>query len=125
MTKILIVDDEEMIRDFLKDFFEISLNIKDLVFANDGLEAYALTTQYKFDLICSDHQMPFMKGAQFLLALRQKEGQNQHTPFVMISSFIPELSTDLSEIENLYLLDKPVDFQRLTRYVKIAMGKGI
>lgn len=123
MKRVLIIDDEELIREFMEDYFKTRLHFDKIVLANDGLEAFIKASLEKFDIICCDHYMPLMKGAQFLLALREKSGINQKTPVIMVSSYIPEISTDLQTIENTYFLEKPVEFSRLARYVKMAMPK--
>ena len=123
MPKVLIVDDEADIRSIFEEVFKDDLGFTDITFAQDGLEAFSLCSQQKFDVITLDHMMPYFKGADFLVALRNKSGPNQNTPVVMISAYLPDLSETIRTIENTYFLDKPVDFTRLTRYVKMAVGK--
>ncbi len=120
--KILIVDDEPEIQDILKTFFA-SLEMTDLSFARDGLEAFALCSQQKFDLITLDHQMPFLTGASFLTALRSKKGVNQKSPVFMISAFIPDIEDSVKSIENTLFFDKPVNFESLARNVKMTLNK--
>ncbi len=120
--KILIVDDELEIRDIFKTFFEL-MGMTDLYFAADGLEAFVLCSQQKFDLITLDHQMPFFTGASFLGALRSKEGINQKSPVFMISAFIPDIEDSVKAFENTFFFDKPMNFESLSRNVKIALSK--
>ncbi len=120
--KILIVDDELEIQDIFKTFFA-SIGFTDVYFAADGLEAFAICSQHKFDLITLDHQMPFMTGASFLMALRSKEGINQKSPVFMISAFIPDIEDSVKAFENTFFFDKPVNFDSLARNAKITLNK--
>lgn len=56
-----------------------------------------------------------------MAALRIKPGLNQHTPIIMISAMISELPEKLKDYDLTYFVDKPIDFARLARYVKMAM----
>lgn len=118
MPKILIVDDEVQLQDIYATFFK-NHGFTDLMFASDGLEAYALCSKHKFDLITLDHQMPFMTGGDFLKALRLKPGQNETCPVIMISAFIPEVDSKCQSFENTFFFDKPVDFEKLVKYARM------
>lgn len=121
MKKVLIVDDEKDIRNIFEEIFRHDLGFENITFAQDGLEAFTECSLQKFDIITLDHMMPFMKGAEFLIALRNKPGLNQSTPVIMISAHLPELSETIKSIENTFFLDKPVDFTRFNRYVKMSL----
>ncbi len=80
--KVLVVDDEESIRDFLqimlqKEGYEVTL-------AEDGLKALDLLKKKSFDLVISDLQMPNMTGVELL-----KEVKNNYPQllFMMITAF--------------------------------------
>ncbi len=123
MKKILIVDDEPMIRELLAEYFRLELKVESITFASDGFDAFAEASLQKFDLICLDQMMPFCKGDQFLTALRKKEGPNKTTTVVMVSAYIPDITSEIKSIENTYFLEKPIDYERLSRYAKIAFNK--
>lgn len=122
MKKVLIVDDEKDIRNIFDEVLRQELGFENVTFAADGLEAFTECSLQKFDIITLDHMMPFLKGADFLIALRNKPGLNQFTPVIMITAHMPELSETVKTIENTYFMDKPVDFNRLIRYVKMSIG---
>jgi len=121
MSKVLIVEDQKEIREILEEVFRKELGFKSITFACDGLEGFAESYLQKFDLICTDHSMPFFNGSDLVSALRNKSGLNQHTPIIMVSSFISELPPELKGLENTYYVEKPIDFSRFCRYVKMAM----
>lgn len=122
MRRVLIVEDQKEIREILEEVFTKELGFKYVTFATDGLEAFAESYLQKFDLICTDHGMPFFNGGDLISAIRTKPGQNQHTPIIMISALIPELPVKLRGLESTYFVEKPIDFNRLKRYVKMAIA---
>lgn len=69
--KILIVDDEENIRELIGDVLKIQ-GYK-VIFAEDGLEALNKTAEEKIDLIVLDVNLPKMDGYEFLKLLRQNK----------------------------------------------------
>lgn len=81
-AKILVVDDEESIREFLeimlkKEGYEITL-------AEDGQKAKELVQKKSFDLIISDLQMPNLTGIELLKYMRQNYPE---VLFMMITAF--------------------------------------
>lgn len=122
MKRILVVDDEIEIQEIYTKFFN-KLGYDDIICASDGLEAFSLCSQSKFDLITLDYQMPFMNGASFLTALRTKEGPNQNCPVILISAFIPDIDESVRASENTFFFDKPVNFESLERTAKISLSK--
>lgn len=81
-AKILVVDDEESIREFLeimlkKEGYEVTL-------AEDGLKAKELVLKKSFDMIISDLQMPNMTGIELLKFIRQNYPE---IVFMMITAF--------------------------------------
>ena len=77
MKKILIVDDEQIIRELLKELLkeliEVSFSI-DVDIAEEGNEALALCKKHDYQLILTDTNMPNgMNGEEFVQCLI-KEG---------------------------------------------------
>ena len=77
-ARILIVDDDEAIRELLKEFFQ-GLGYEMTTAAN-GSEALTMISQHDFDCIISDHVMPDMNGLELLEQLMRtgKEGPLSH-----------------------------------------------
>jgi len=73
--RILVVDDEEVIRDILADF--LAMEGFEVRTACDGVEALALLAAEHFDLVLSDLKMPHMGGIELLDAI------SEHTPQVV------------------------------------------
>jgi CheY-like chemotaxis protein len=102
---ILLVDDEGTVRTALR--FLLMNDHHTVVEANNGAEALALFTQKQFDLVILDYQMPFMKGDE--LAIRIKNVAPRQ-PILMITAYslkpCPENPVDA-------ILNKPFDVGRL------------
>ncbi|WP_413561030.1 sigma-54-dependent transcriptional regulator [Bdellovibrio sp. HCB209] len=80
--RILVVDDEESIREFLeimlkKEGYEITL-------AEDGQKAKDLLTKKTFDMIISDLQMPHVTGIELLKHVKESYPD---TVFMLITAF--------------------------------------
>jgi DNA-binding NtrC family response regulator len=89
--RILIIDDEEMIRSFLAKFLaSLSIETETVSTGHDALRA---TYESNFMLIVMDFQLDDMEGSELYAALRK---QAPTTP-VLISSGYP----DNREIQNL------------------------
>ena len=58
--KVLIVDDEALIRDVIKEY--LKLENMDYLEANDGYEAIDLVKNNDFDVVIMDIMMPKMDG---------------------------------------------------------------
>jgi len=67
-ANILIVDDEEVMRDFLFDVLESF----DVDKACDGKEAIAKLSEKKYDLIITDMKMPGVSGEEVVRFAREK-----------------------------------------------------
>ncbi len=80
MKKILVVDDEQQIREVLKEYLEY--NDFEAVLASDGLEAVKLCETQTFDLIIMDIMMPKMDGMSALKEIRK----TQNVPVIILSA---------------------------------------
>lgn len=81
-SRILVVDDEASIREFMEIFlkkegYEVSL-------AEDGAKAKDILTKKTFDMVISDLQMPNMTGMELLKYAREAYPE---TVFVMMTAF--------------------------------------
>ena len=122
MAHILVVDDEQQILDLVSSFLEINFPDAYIVTATDGLEAYAECSKLKFDLIITDHKMPFCTGLEFIKKLRQVDNANASIPIIVVSGFIPLIENEISTLDNLYYLDKPFAADRLIKYCKMTLN---
>jgi two-component system response regulator PilR (NtrC family) len=82
MRKILVVDDERSMRDFLT-----ILLVKegyDVMTARDGIQAQSIMNDNEFDLVISDIRMPAMNGLELLEFIKD---QKPDLPVIMITAF--------------------------------------
>jgi len=69
--KILLVDDDEWIRDSLRLFFEAEgCNLLAFETAEEGMEA---VKQQAYDIVISDYKLPGMDGLEFLRRVKEKQ----------------------------------------------------
>ncbi|HHV60094.1 MAG TPA: response regulator transcription factor [Clostridiaceae bacterium] len=78
--KILIADDEERIRDMIKEY--VSLEGYDIEEASDGVEALNLFRENKYSLIILDVMMPKMDGWSVCREIRKVS----HVPVIMLTA---------------------------------------
>jgi len=69
--RILLVDDDEWIRDSLSFFFEAEgCNLLTFETAEEGMEA---VKQQAYDIVISDYKLPGMDGLEFLRRVKEKQ----------------------------------------------------
>ncbi len=80
IIKVLIVDDEELIRDVIKEY----LKLEDIAYteASDGYEAINIAKNEEFDIIIMDIMMPKMDGYSAVKEIRKFS----NVPFIMLSA---------------------------------------
>lgn len=79
-SRILLVDDEDRIRDMIKEY--TSLEGYDIDEASDGIEALELFKQHKYSLIILDVMMPKVDGWSVCREIRK----TSHVPIIMLTA---------------------------------------
>jgi len=79
---VLLVDDDREILMLLRDFLQADYNI---IFSENGLEAYSKVLSDKPDLIVSDVMMPEMDGIEFCGKLRENF-DTSHLPIILLTA---------------------------------------
>jgi len=113
---ILIVDDEEDIRLYLKTFFEKEGYTT--IIAADGVEGFKMLKEHKPDLITLDLQMPNDTGTDFYRKMHRDKELNE-IPVIVISGLA---GRHLAVKKPVAVFDKPVDTGELLEAVKKALG---
>ena len=76
MYKILIADDEKIVRELIKkNLYASNLPIQSVISVENGKEALEKTRMERPDIIITDIVMPFMDGLEFLECLKQENIQ--------------------------------------------------
>lgn len=105
MVKILLAEDEEVLRMLVLDTLEDEGY--DIDEAPDGLEAFRLIEQNEYDLVIVDHMMPGMTGLEVIEKVRKLPGR-QHTKVMMLTAKSQQSDRDCAnEIGVDYFISKP------------------
>jgi two-component system nitrogen regulation response regulator NtrX len=120
MAKILIIDDEQSIRNTLKEILEYEKYI--VAEAKDGEEGLRMLQKEKFDVALCDVKMPKMDGLE-LLSRALEEGIE--TEFVMISAHgTIETAVEATKKGAYDFIQKPPDLNRLLVTLRNAIDKS-
>lgn len=121
-ARILIVDDDEAIRELLKEFFH-GLGYE-MTTASNGPEALTAVSQHDFDCIISDYAMPDMNGLAFLEQLRE---QGKQVPFLMITGYPTiEIAVEVMKRGAYDYITKPLQLEDVRIKVERALHtKGL
>src|SRR4051812_41618101 len=104
---ILVVDDDEDIREILRIFLEADGHR--VILASDGCSAWRLVATDRPSLIILDWMMPEMDGEQFLKKLRPSRFGK--TPVIVLSG--SDSALQRARVFKAISLKKPVEFDEL------------
>ena len=117
-SKVLIVDDESMIRSTLKSV--LSREPYDVICADSGEEALAILEKEEIDLIITDEMMPGMTGIELLAITRKKYPDT----FRMILTGFAKLDSAITAInkgEVYRFFTKPCNIDDLIEAIRQAL----
>jgi len=119
MARILVIDDEQSIRNTLREILEYEkFTVQD---AADGMEALELIGKETFDVILCDIKMPKMDGIEVL----EKILETVDTPVIMISGHgTIETAVEAIKMGAFDYIAKPLDLNRLLITIRNAMDKA-
>lgn len=118
MPKILIVDDEDKIRNLIKKY-AIHENME-YDEASNGLEAIDLTNNNKYDCIIMDIMMPYCDGYTATKKIRE----NSNVPIIMLSAKAEEKDRILGfEYDVDDYVTKPFSVQELMLRIKAILKR--
>lgn len=113
--KILIVDDEEALRDILVD--ELECEGASAEAAENGQKALEMLAQKTYDFVISDVRMPVMDGIELLKQICQKYGEIR--PKVLLLSGYTDLNPDEAiKLGALDLMEKPWNMDVLIQKIQ-------
>lgn len=118
--KILVVDDSDIIRNALRNFFE-DYNIE-VITCNDGLEGIQRTTEHKPNLIFLDLMMPNLDGIKMLQVIKVLE-ETKKIPVIVISANTARTHV-LAALESGAdrVISKPLQKEIIIKYVNEVLG---
>ncbi len=119
MSKILIIDDEKVIRATLREILEYEKF--EVAEAQDGEEGLAKLREEDFDLVLCDVKMPKMDGIE---VLDQAKSMEKSPQFIMISAHGSiETAVEATKKGAFDFIPKPPDLNRLLLTVRNALDK--
>lgn len=119
MAHILVVDDEESIRELIKEVLAMDGHTFDM--ASNGSEALEHIRKKPFDLVILDRNMPTMSGIQALEVLRANPKYKALKVLMCTSSSVTkEIDEAFAAGANDYVL-KPINLQALLGKVTKAL----
>jgi CheY-like chemotaxis protein len=124
MMKVLMVDDNEVFIDLLKDILESAGNYSAII-AGNGDEVYKAFLKFKPDVILTDIEMPIKNGIEMLKDIRT---QNPGIKTIYMSSDMErykQLLRDEKTKYNANVIDKPLCFSKVLGILNEYRNEGI
>lgn len=115
-TNCLIIDDEKLARDLLREYLEAYSQIEIIGECEKGKDAVEKINQLKPDLIFLDIQMPGMTGFEVLEAI-------DHDPQVIFTTAYDQYAIKAFEKNAVDYLLKPLDEERFKMAVDRALNR--
>ena len=120
--RILIVEDDFMVRQVIRDILEHYGNVDIAVNGEEAVQAFRVAWRHQqpYDLICMDIMMPIMDGKEALVEIRELENSfgivgSEEVKVIMISAL-----DDAKTVVNAYFkggatsyIVKPIEKERL------------
>jgi len=120
VSRILVVDDEESMREFLRILLEKEGH--EVTAVGDGVAALAAVTSREVDLVISDIKMPRLDGVGFLTGLRQ---QGLKTPVIMVTAYASSDSTIQAMKQGAFdYITKPFKVDEIRLVIRRALAEG-
>jgi YesN/AraC family two-component response regulator len=109
-TNCLIVDDEPLARELMRNHIQKLDNFEIVAECSDAMKALEALRNHKVDLMFMDIQMPQITGIEFLKTLK-------HPPQVIITTAYREYALEGFELDVVDYLLKPITFERFLKAV--------
>ncbi|PKM09406.1 MAG: DNA-binding response regulator [Gammaproteobacteria bacterium HGW-Gammaproteobacteria-7] len=84
MIRVLLVDDQNLVRQGIRSLLELSENIREVAEASDGQQAVERIPEVEPDVVLMDMRMPVMSGLE---ALQTLSARNQLPPTIILTTF--------------------------------------
>lgn len=121
--RVLAVDDEEDIRESIKQLLELSLEQVEVITAKDGELALEVLKTGEFDLILTDYKMPNMDGLEFL---QKAMVSHPDVPRLMLTAYPDPIlaARAVKEAGVGLFIAKPFDMEYLVDVVRSLLREG-
>ncbi|MDL1968991.1 MAG: sigma-54 dependent transcriptional regulator [Deltaproteobacteria bacterium] len=119
MAKILVVDDDQGMREFLEIL--LAREGYEIISASGGKEALSLCKKHKFDLAITDLKMPNVDGIDVLKSIKEISPE---TMVILITAYASGETAVAAMKEGAYdYLEKNFDVEELKAVIKDALSK--
>lgn len=117
LVKCLIVDDEPLAINIIKDYIAQIPQLTLTTTCSDAIQAFQALNEHKIDLIFLDIEMPRLNGIDFIKSLA-------NPPAIILTTAYRDYALESYEIDVIDYLLKPISFTRffkaVTKYLKAA-----
>lgn len=120
-SKVLIIDDDPLIREMIKILFEDDANHYEVLEAGDVGKGLDLAVDHTPHLIITDVLMPRLSGFDLIVAIRSNPVV-QHIPILVCSAKQPPADRECLEMGASAYLSKPLNMQVLLSTAKGLLG---
>ncbi len=122
MIKVMLVDDQTLVRQGVRSLLELADGIEVIGEAGDGQQALDLIPQLNPDVVLMDMRMPVMSGLDALKALSQRQ---QMPPTIILTTFDDDqlVLAGIKAGARGYLL-KDVSLDQLVSAIQTVAGGG-
>ncbi|NNF35986.1 MAG: response regulator transcription factor [Saprospiraceae bacterium] len=108
--KCLIVEDEPIAAEILKDYISQVPHLELIDHAGDAMSALQVLNNSSIDILFLDIHLPGIKGVEFLRTLK-------NPPHVIMTTAYSEYAVDAFDLEVLDYLTKPIEFSRFLKAI--------
>ena len=115
--KLLLVDDQEEIIEAIAELLELDYDEALIHTANSGAEALIKLSEVKYDVICTDFNMPGMSGAELLREVKNGEGLNINTDFIIITGDSNDIKDELVNYPDIKVVNKAENIPMLIKLI--------
>jgi CheY-like chemotaxis protein len=121
MNTILVVDDDQMLRNLLSSYFRLAFKNCRVLAAEDGAKAIGILKSKPVSLIITDLKMPNIDGYGLISYI--KEHFSSVPVFVMTGAAWPlDLEMLVRNGDVIHCIAKPFNFEKLGQLVAETMG---
>ena len=112
--KVVIIDDDEQILNFIKRFFQKSNFDGNVEYATDGISGLIKVGSFKPDIVILDIEMPGMNGIEVCEKVLM-DTTLAGIKVVIMSGFLSKYEEDLKDLNIETTIEKPFKFSNLEK----------
>jgi excisionase family DNA binding protein len=117
LSKVLVVDDEESIRDVLAEHLTTRPNPYEVMTAADGFEAGRLVATFRPDVVLLDLKMPGLDGFQICRTIKADPDSSSTIVIAMTGYHSPETESRILECGAVKCFSKPIEPSKLSEFI--------